>query len=43
MFSVAALRFVKFSRRTSAVESLFSKVTGEISGIYNSIQNYFKK
>ena len=39
MFSVSVLRNVKFARRASVVESLFSKVTGEISAVYNSIKN----
>ena len=39
MFSVCVLRIVKFARRASVVESLFSKVTGEISAVYNSIKN----
>ena len=34
VFSVSVLRIVKFAGRASVVESLFSKLTGEISAIY---------
>ena len=47
MFSVSVPRSFKIARRASAMESsfnklLFSKVTGEISAFYNSVENFIK-
>ena len=47
MFSVSVPRTLKIARRASVVESffnklLFSKVKGEISAFYNSVENFIK-
>ena len=39
MFRVIVPRIFKIAGKASVVESLFSKVTGEISTFYNSFEN----